>query len=84
MGLETAHVSNTFALNDGRALSVIVRSMALWSSMCSSIEGVASKRRQIESNPPKSSEPYIQNALLILCKSIDLHSNEHGGSSDQF
>ena len=50
MGLETAHVSNTFALNDGRALRVIVRSRALWSSMCSSIEGVASKRRQIESS----------------------------------
>ena len=29
---------------------VIVKSMALWSSMCSSIEGVASKRRQIESS----------------------------------
>ena len=45
-------MSNTFALilNDGRALRVIVRSMALWSSMCSSIEGVASKRRQIESS----------------------------------
>ena len=38
------------ALNDGRALRVIVRSMALWSSMCPSIEGVASKRRQIESS----------------------------------
>ena len=50
MGLETTHVSNTFALSDGRALSVKVRSMALWSSMCSSIEGVASKRRQIESS----------------------------------
>ena len=50
MGLEIAHVSNTFALNDGRALCVIVRSMALWTSMCSSIEGVASKRRQIESS----------------------------------
>ena len=38
--------------------------------------------------PQKSSEPYIQNALLILClacKCIDLHySNEYGGSSDQF
>ena len=43
-------MSNTFALNDGRALRVIVRSMALWSSMCSSIEGVASKRRQFESS----------------------------------
>ena len=41
-------MSNTFALNDGRALRVIVRPMALLSSMCSSIEGVASKRRQIE------------------------------------
>ena len=37
-------------VNDGRALRVIVRWMALWSSMCSSIEGVASKRRQIESS----------------------------------
>ena len=43
-------MSNTFALNDGRALRVIVRPMALWSSMCSSIEGVESKRRQIESS----------------------------------
>ena len=43
-------MSNMFALNDGRALHVIVRSMALWSSMCSSIEGVASKRQQIESS----------------------------------
>ena len=43
-------MSNTFALNDGRALRVIVRLMALWSSMCSSIEGVASKRRQFESS----------------------------------
>ena len=36
---------------------------------------------------PKSSEPYIHNALLILClacKHIDLPSNEHGGSSGQF
>ena len=43
-------MSNTFALNNGRALHVIVRLMALWSSMCSSIEVVASKRRQIESS----------------------------------
>ena len=43
-------MSNTFALNDGRALRVIVRSMALWSSMCSSIEGAASKWRQIKSS----------------------------------
>ena len=53
-------MSNMFALNDGRALRVIVRSMALWSSssMCSSIEGVASKRRQIESSGIE--EPYQQ------------------------
>ena len=40
----TAHVSN---MNNGRAFRVIVRPIALWSS---SIEGVASKRRQIESS----------------------------------
>ena len=50
MGLETAHVSNTFALNDGRTHRDIVRLMALSSSMCSSIDGVVSKRRQIESS----------------------------------
>ena len=43
-------MSYTFALNDGRALRVIVRPMALWSSTRSSIEGVGSKRRQIESS----------------------------------
>ena len=45
MGLETAHVSNMFVLNDGRALRVIVRPMALSSSTCTSIEVLASKRR---------------------------------------
>ena len=39
-----------FCINDGRALRVIVRPMALWSSIRSSIEDVASKRRQIESS----------------------------------
>ena len=43
-------MSNMFALNDGHTLRVIVRPMALWSSMCSNIEDVASKRRQIESS----------------------------------
>ena len=37
-------------INDGRALRVIVRPMALWSSTRSSIEGVGSKRQQIESS----------------------------------
>ena len=36
MGLETAHVSHIFALNDGRALRVIVRPVALSSSTCTS------------------------------------------------
>ena len=46
MGLETAHVSNKFALNDGRALRVIERPMALSSSTGTSIEVLASKWRR--------------------------------------
>ena len=44
MGLETVHVNNTLVLNNGRALHVIVRLMALSSSTCTSIEVVASGR----------------------------------------
>ena len=69
--LETAHASNTFALNDGRALRVIVRPMALWSSMCSSIEGIASKRRQIESSGIKE---LYQQVFVSYAGSIVLFS----------
>ena len=69
--LETAHVSNTFALNNGRALHVIVRLMALWSSMCSSIEGIASKRRQIESSGIKE---LYQQVFVSYAGSIVLFS----------
>ena len=43
-------MSNTFALNNGHALCVIVRPMALSSSMCTSIEVVTSKRQRIQSS----------------------------------
>ena len=43
-------MSNMFALNDGRALCVIVRPMALSSSACTSIDVLASKRRRTQSS----------------------------------
>ena len=55
MGLETDHVSN---MNDGRALRVIVRPIALSSSTCTSIEVLASKRRRTQSS--ETEEQYQQ------------------------
>ena len=52
-------MSNTFALNDGHALHVIVRPIALWTSMRSSIEGIASKRPQIESSGIEELYPQV-------------------------
>ena len=43
-------MSNMFALNDGRALRVIVRLMAPLSSMSTSIKAIVSKRRQTQSS----------------------------------
>ena len=47
-----------FALNDGRALRVIVRPMALPSSTCTSIEVLASKRLRTQSS--EAEEQYQQ------------------------
>ena len=43
-------MSNMFALNDGRTLHVIVRSMALSSSTCTSIDVLVSKEQQTQSS----------------------------------
>ena len=43
-------MSNMFALNDGCALSVIVRLMVLSSSTCTSIDVLALKRRRTQSS----------------------------------
>ena len=47
MGVETIHMSNMFALNNGCALRVIVRPMALSSSACTSIEAITSKHKAL-------------------------------------
>ena len=60
MGLETAHVSNMFALNDGCTLRVIVRPMALSSSTCTSIDILTSKWQQIQSS---ETEEWYQQVL---------------------
>ena len=46
-GLETAHMSHIFALNDGCALHIIVRTIALSSFMSFSIEAVASVKKAL-------------------------------------
>ena len=52
-------MNNMFALNDGHALRVIiVKPMALSSSMCTSIDVLESKRRRTQSS--ETEEQYLQ------------------------